>query len=105
MLAYLKRIGFLHGRLVEEATRKKTPALATISEDIVVSEDDPVAPDVISAPDAPTTQSLASRPVRDRLLEIQALGLGERSFTNPNSPFLGGSSELVVRFRQGRTIH
>ena len=115
VLAYLKRIGFLHGRLVEEATRKKT-ASAT-SENIVVSEDnpavseddpavseddpamsendpatsedDPARPDIISAPSAPATQSMASRPVRDRLLEIQALGLGERSFTNPNSPFLG----------------
>ena len=112
MLAYLKRIG---GRLVEEATRKKTasatsenivvsednPAVseddpAMSEDDPAMSEDDPARPDIISAPSAPATQSMASRPVRDRLLEIQALGLGVL--------FWDVSLELVVKRRQGRIM-
>ena len=69
------------------AVSEDDPAVS--EDDPATSEDDPARPDIISAPSAPATQSMASRPVRDRLLEIQALGLGERSFTNPNSPFFG----------------
>ena len=91
VLAYLKTIGFLHARLVEEARRKSNKGLSTESDDSAPTDDDVPAPTstpIPTVPNSPTRPSPSvSRP--DRLLEIQDLGFGERSFVNPNSPFRG----------------